>query len=134
MFCNEKTKKVLTLSKCPDLRKRYLLMDLDTFFTKLYCLIDDWCKNCPALQPHKPRTEPPQRMSDSEIMTLTIAAQWRVGVPWRSERGMLRYLHKHGQTWFPTLLQQSQFNQRSHRVWPALALLQQELGHELADN
>ena len=122
------------MNKCPDLRKRYLLMDLDTFLTTLYCLVDDWCKSCRVCSRNKARSGPPLRMSDSEVLTLVIAAQWRVGVPWRSERGMLRYMRKHGLKWFPTLLQQSQFNQRARQVWPALVLLQQALGHMLASD
>ena len=47
---------------------------------------------------------------------------------------MLRYMRKHGLKWFPTLLQQSQFNQRARQVWPALVLLQQALGHMLASD
>ena len=109
-------------------------MNLDTFFTTLYCLVDDWCKSCRVCSRNKPRSGPPLRMSDSEVLTLVIAAQWRVGVPWRSERGMLRYMRKHGLKWFPTLLQQSQFNQRARQVWPALVLLQQALGHMLASD
>ena len=134
MFFNLKIKKVLTLSKYPDLRERYLLMNLDTFFTTLYCLVDDWCEGSRVCDRNKPRTGPPTRMSDSEVLTLVIASQWRAGVPWRSERGMLRYMHMYGLKWFPTLLQQSQFNRRARQVWPALALLQQELGHLLANN
>ena len=84
VYSNVNLKKVLTLSKCPDLRKRYLLMNLDTFFTTLYCLVDDWCKSCRVCSRNKARSGPPLRMSDSEVLTLVIAAQWRVGVPWRS--------------------------------------------------
>ncbi len=122
------------MNKCPDLRKRYLLMNLDTFFTTVYCLIDDWCKNCRVCSRNRPRTGPPLRMSDSEVLTLVIAAQWRGSVPWQSERGMLRYMREHGLKWFPNLLEQSQFNQRARQVWPALVLLQQELGDMLANN
>ena len=109
-------------------------MSLDTFFTTLYCLVDDWCKSCPIFGRRRPRSGPPSRMSDAEVLTLAIAAQWRVGVPWRSERGMLRYLRKHGLKWFPTLLQQSQFNCRARQVWPALVLLQEEMADVLAGN
>ena len=115
MYFNVNSKKVLTFSKYPDLRKRYLHMSLDTFFTTLYCLVDDWCKSCSYCSRSQARTGPPSRMSDSEVLTLVIAAQWRGGVPWQSERGMLRYLHAYGLKWFPTLLQQSQFNQRARQ-------------------
>ena len=38
---------------------------------------------------------PPAQMSDSEVLCLGLAAQWRSGVPWKSERGIIRYVRKH---------------------------------------
>ena len=49
----------------------------------------------------------PLEMSDSEVLTVAIAGQWRDGVPWRSERGIVRYMLKHGQSWFPRMLKRS---------------------------
>ena len=52
-------------------------MDLDTFLTTLYVLIDDWYKQAIAEQKPQGRGGAPEQMSDSEILTLAIAsAAW----------------------------------------------------------
>ena len=105
-------------------------MDLDTFFTTLYCLIDDWYKR-QMIVLMKRHPGPALQMSDSEVLTLAIAAQWRVGVPWRSERSLVRYMLQHGQSWFPNMLKHSQFNRRVRDLWASLVCLQQELAQML---
>ena len=108
-------------------------MDLDTFVTVLYCLIDDWYKANANMFEARVLGRP-QRMSDAEILTIVIAGQWRVGVPWQSERGLVRYMLKHGLKWFPTMLRHSQFNRRARQVWQALVLLQQDMGQMLCSD
>ena len=52
--------------------------------------------------------------SDSEVSTSPGYCRSMAGLGTLAvERGMLRYMAKHGLKWFPTLLQQSQFNQTS---------------------
>lgn len=101
-------------------------MDLDTFFTTLYVLIDDWYTRemMPLMKRHAGAE---LQMSDSEVLTLAIAAQWRVGVSWQSERGFVRFIHRHGLGWFPKMLKHAQFNKRVRQLWAALVRLQQEL-------
>ena len=106
-------------------------MDLDTFLTTLYVVIDDWYKREMSVR-MKRHAGPALQMSDSELLTIAIAAQWRVGVPWQSERGIVRYMLQHGQSWFPRMLKRSQFNQRLRHLWAAFVCLQQELGRCLA--
>ena len=89
-------------------------MDIDTFFTELYVLIDDWYKSEPSLHLRK-QAGATQHMSDSEVLTLMIAGQWRAGVTWRSERGLLRWVEAHGRGLFPTLLKRSAFNERGRQ-------------------
>ena len=60
-------------------------MDIDTFFTELYVITDDWYKAELAGQLHKHAGATAQ-MSDSEVLTVMLAGQWRKGVPWSSER------------------------------------------------
>lgn len=108
-------------------------MDLDTFFTILYCFIDDWYKE-EMSERMKRHPGPALQMSDSEVLTLAIAAQWRVGVPWQSERGIVRYILRHGQSWFPRMLKHSQFNKRLRDLWAAFVCLQQALVQMLARN
>jgi hypothetical protein len=105
-------------------------MDLDTFLTTLYVLIDDWYKGEMQEVVGKRRGPKPQ-MSDSEVLTVAVAGQWRVGVPWRSERGVVRYMQKHGRQWFPTMLQRSAFNERVRKLWRLLVILQQHVAQWL---
>jgi hypothetical protein len=105
-------------------------MNLDTFFTTLYVWIDDWYKaeGAAILRRH---AGPELMMSDSEVLTLALAGQWRVGVPWRSERGLLRYMDVHGRGWFPQQLRHSAFNERVRHLWAAFVCLQQHFAKAL---
>lgn len=106
-------------------------MDLETFFTTVYVLVDDWYKN--EIAGLKPKVGAPGRMSDSEVLTVALVGQWRVGVPWQTERGLVRYIHAHGLGMFPRMLQYSAFNQRVRHLFGVLVSLQQAvatwLGH-----
>ena len=105
-------------------------MDLDTFLTVLYVLIDDWYTREMEVQMQRhPGAE--LQMSDSEVLTVAIAAQWRVGGPWQSERGIVRYMLKHGLCWFPQMLERSQFNKRVRVLRAAFIRLQQDLAQWL---
>jgi hypothetical protein len=105
-------------------------MDLDTFLTQLYVIVDDWYK-VELAESMARRTGPPPKMSDSEILTVALAGQWRVGVPWRSERGVVRYMQTHGRGWFPDMLGHSQFNERVRGLWAVFVRLQQEVAEWL---
>jgi hypothetical protein len=101
-------------------------MDLDTFLTRLYVWIDDWYKAEMAEQLAR-RHGPIPKMSDSEVLTVAIAGQWRCGVPWQSERGLVRYMQKQGRGWFPHMLERSRFNEQVRYLWAAIIKLQQAL-------
>lgn len=101
-------------------------MDLDTFLTTLYVLVDDWYTAKMVQQMARTKGQSPH-MSDSEVLTVALAGQWRVGVPWRSERGVVRYMQAHGRAWFPSMLQRSAFNERVRHLWAVFISLQQEL-------
>ena len=107
-------------------------MSLGTLLLELYCIIDDWCK---LYDPSSkgPRVGRPPRMSNAEILTLAIISQWRAGVPWQSERGMMRYMHAYGKQWFPDLISREAFNIRMRKLTPLLVGLQQHLADELID-
>lgn len=105
-------------------------MDLDTFLTTLYVLVDDWYTATVAHQLMRRSGAQPQ-MSDSEVLTVAVAGQWRVGVPWRSERGVVRYMQAHGRGWFPTMLQRSAFNERVRQLWRVFVCLQQSVSQWL---
>lgn len=101
-------------------------MDLDTFITLLYVWIDDWYKSEMAEQIQRKRGPKPS-MSDSEVLTVAIVGQWRYGVPWQSERGVVRYMLTHGHVWFPNMLERSRFNERVRFLWAVIIKLQQAL-------
>jgi hypothetical protein len=105
-------------------------MDLDTFITTLYVVIDDWYKQGMVRRMER-HAGPACKMSDSEVLTVALAGQWRSGVPWQTERGVVRYMQSHGRQWFPEMLGKSQFNQRVRELWSALVCLQQEVAQWL---
>lgn len=84
-------------------------MDIDTFLTTLYVMVDDFCKQhlAPAACPG-----PPAALARSEVLTLAIFGQWQ---PFGSERGFYRYAQHHLRGAFPTLPARSQFNRLLRR-------------------
>ena len=79
------------------------MLDMDTFLTALYVMVDDFC------QSHSPkrRPGPDASLSPSEIITLAIFARWS---RFSSERDFYRYADTKLQDAFPTLPDRSQFN------------------------
>jgi len=106
-------------------------LDLETFLVALYVIVDDVYQS--DIKPCMPACGgPPAQMSDSEVLCLGLAAQWRSGVPWQSERGIMRYVRKHLRHLFPTVLTQSAFNRRLRRLWGAFILIQDAVAEQLA--
>src|SRR5918997_5204488 len=103
-------------------------MDLDSFLVSLYVLVDDWWKLDHASRP--PRTGRPALLSDSEVLTLAILAQWP---RFRSERDFWRFAEAHLRKYFPNLLSQSRLNRRIRALEPELKALQRDLASKLAD-
>jgi hypothetical protein len=106
-------------------------LDLETFLVALYVIVDDLYQS--DIAPRMPACGgPPAQMSDAEVLCLGLAAQWRSGVPWKSERGILRYVRKHLRHLFPSVLTQSAFNRRLRRLWGAFILIQDAMAAQLA--
>ena len=106
-------------------------LDLETFLIALYVIVDDLYQS--DIHPRLPACGgPAAQMSDSEVLCLGLAGQWRSGVPWKSERGIMRYVRKHLRHLFPTVLTQSAFNRRLRRLWGAFILLQDAVATQLA--
>lgn len=82
----------------------------DTFLLTLYVAVDDFCKEHRPLPPHR---GPEAGLSVSEVVTLSIYAQWR---HFRSERAFARHAEHHLLSAFPGLPERSQLNRliRSH--------------------
>jgi hypothetical protein len=112
------------------LKRQGVDMELETLILTVYVWIDDWCKQ-QGIGERKRRGRP-SRMSESEILTLGVVGQWRIGVPWNSERGMVRYMQRYGRGWFPQMLQVSAFNYRFRQLWGQFVAMQQELGRMLS--
>jgi hypothetical protein len=107
-----------------------MMLDLETFLVTLYVLTDDLYKQYVA--PKMPNSGGPDaKLSDSEVLCLGLAAQWRAGVPWRSERGFVRYALAHLRHLFPGMTTQAAFNRRLRRLWGANILLQQAVAEQL---
>ena len=94
-------------------------IDLDTFLVTVYCLVDDlYREHFAARKPCRPGRRP--RLSDGEVLTLALLAQWQAQ---RSERAFLRYAGAHWRAYFPALLSQSAFNRRARDVGGVLCRL-----------
>ena len=85
------------------------MLDVDTFLTTLYVMVDDFCHS----QPPKKRPGPQASLSRSEVITLAVFARWS---RFNSERDFYRYADTKLRDAFPTLPDRSQFNRsvRSH--------------------
>lgn len=104
-----------------------MYLDLDTFLTLVYTLVDDLYRD--FLVAHKPhRPGPHATLSDSEVMTLVLCAQW---FPW-SERFFLEYARKEWLRYFPHLVSQSDFNRRVRDCVGALLRIALLVGKQLA--
>jgi Transposase DDE domain len=79
------------------------MLDVDTFLTTLYVIVDDFCHS----QPPKRRPGPEASLSKSEVLTLAIFARWS---RFNSERDFYRYADTKLRDAFPTLPDRSQFN------------------------
>lgn len=103
-------------------------LQLDTFLIALYVIVDDWYKLCCAPRLcSKPGPEP--ELSDSEVLTLTLAQQL---LGFETERAFLSFADGNLRHLFPRLLDQSQFNRRVRTLAWALELIRraalQEVG------
>ena len=80
------------------------MVDVDTFLTTPYVIVDDFCQSHP---PEHRRPGPDASLSSSEVVTLAIFSRWS---RFTSERDFYRYAMRHLCDAFPTLPDRSQFN------------------------
>jgi hypothetical protein len=81
------------------------MVDVDTFITTLYVMVDDFCQSSPFT--HKRYPGPQATLSCSEVVTLALFGQW---AQFGSERAFYRYADLHLRAAFPALPDRSQFN------------------------
>ena len=62
------------------------MIDLDTFITTLYVMVDDFSQSND--EPEKPQPGPQAEFRRSEVITLAVFGQW---VQFKSERAFYRY-------------------------------------------
>jgi hypothetical protein len=79
------------------------MVDVDTFLTTLYVMVDDFCQS----RTPKMRPGPEASLCASEAITLAIFARWS---RFASERDFYRYAQTNLRSAFPTLPDRSQFN------------------------
>ncbi len=86
------------------------MVEVDTFLTALYVMVDDFHKSRPR---ERRRPGPDASLCESEIVTLAIFSRFS---RFASERGFHRYARAHLLDGFPTLPSRSPFNRsvRSH--------------------
>jgi hypothetical protein len=104
-------------------------MDLDSFLVSLYVLVDDWWQEHHPSSVHK-KPGRPALLSDPEVITLAILAQWP---RFRSERDFWRFASAHLRPYFPNLCTQSQFNRRVRALEPELRAAQQAFAGDLSE-
>src|SRR2546423_10202873 len=100
----------------PPRDRSYPMVDVDTFLTAVYVIVDDIVRQLPA--PVRPGPAP--ALSRSEVVTLALFAQWR---PFGGERAFYRYAELHLRPLFPRLPHRSQYNRllrRRHDVLVAV--------------
>ncbi len=94
----------------------------------LFMLVDDWWESVHPPSARKPGRPP--SLSDPEVLTLAILAQWP---RWWSERDFFRFADAHLRGYFPNLLSHSQLNRRIRALEPELKAFQWDLAATLAD-
>lgn len=99
------------------------MLDVDTFLTALYVMVDDFRQSRSRKEQHP---GPDASLNPSEIVTLAIFARWS---RFTSERDFYRYASSRLRDAFPTLPNRSQFNRA---VRHSLGLIE-EIALYLAD-
>jgi len=102
------------------------MVDVDTFLTILYVMVDDFCKFSLPTEPHP---GPQAALSRSEVVTLALFGQWQ---GFGSERGFYRYAQRHLRAAFPALPTREQYHRQVRRQPMALVAFFLHLVHFLA--
>jgi hypothetical protein len=102
------------------------VVDVDTFLTILYVMVDDSCQT----RPPKKRPGPEASLCQSEVITLAIFARWS---RFASERDFYRYADGHMRGAFPTLPSRPQFNRLVRLYTQSIEEIAVKLGKMLED-
>lgn len=99
-------------------------MDVDTFLTQLYVMVDEFCKSLP---PEAPRCGPAAALNESEVVTLLLFSQWGI---FNGERDFYRYAERHLRPAFPSLPSRPQFNRQARGVLATVAAFSHYLAQQ----
>jgi hypothetical protein len=102
------------------------MVDVDTFLTTLYVMVDDFCQ---ASLPPEPRPGPQAALSRSEVVTLAMCGQWQ---GFGSERGLYRSAQRHLRAALPQLPTREQCNRQMRQQHEALVAVFRHLVQRLA--
>src|ERR671910_384370 len=102
------------------------MVEVDTFLTILYVMVDDFCQT----QPSKKRPGPEASLCQSEVITLAIFARWS---RFNSERDFYRYADGHLRGAFPTLPSRPQLNRLVRLYTQSIEQIAVKLGKMLED-
>jgi hypothetical protein len=97
-------------------------VDLNTFITAVFCVVDDWLIPQKKLRQRGPNPE----LSDSEVLTMEIVGEF-LGID--TERGLYAYFKRHYAEWFPALkeVHRTTFTRQMANLWVAKEQLWREL-------
>ncbi|MFN3762700.1 MAG: IS982 family transposase, partial [Anaerolineae bacterium] len=87
------------------------MVDIETFLTALFVLVDDFCQ----AHPLPPRPGPKWKLHPSEALTLLVFSQW---ARFRSERDFYRFAQQHLRPLFPHLPSRPQLNRQWRTLYP----------------
>jgi hypothetical protein len=87
------------------------MIDVDTFRTVLYVMIDDFCQSHRDEKTAHPGPAP--ALSEAEVVTLAVFGQW---ANFPSERAFYRYAERNLRAAFPTLPDRSQLNRLQRKA------------------
>jgi hypothetical protein len=97
-------------------------VDLNTFITAVFCLVDDWLQ-----QQESPRSRgPAPQLSDSEVLTIEIVGEF-LGID--AEKDLYTYFRRHYGEWFPALkrVHRTTFTRQMANLWAMKRKLWREL-------
>src|SRR5438093_1903802 len=102
-------------------------LDRDTFLTALDTVVDDLYRaRLAAAMAHRPGPAPV--LSDSEVLTLAVCAEWG---PRDAERAFYRVVRQRLRSLFPRLVSYPEFTRRRRSLYPALAAIQRGVAQRL---
>lgn len=104
------------------------MLDVDTFLTTVYVLVDEDAKAQAPTEPPRARMGRPASLCASEVITLAIFAQWG---QFRSERAFYRYATRHLRPAFPGLPDRSQYNRLLRQQYVALVSMTRLIAERL---